>query len=434
LPGVTDDGATDDGNRSSVLPGRIELAVSFPEVDVLEAEYRRLLGYPRGAVLSERAQELAGCARAWYRANGRPWVYAREAGSLDLAGDAIRLEGAPFRSLRLRTLAEQAGAGGAVLVAASAGSALETEAQRLWREEKPDEYFFLEVFGSAVVECLITTIGARLCDWAESRGLAVLPHDSPGYPDWDIGEQARLLDLLRQGGQQPLPGRLETLESGALRPKKSQLAVFGLTSHTERVRRLTELSLCESCSYLPCQFRRAPYAGGTGCASIETVRFATFSGVRDYSTNRKALRRWAAERLTISQRDDGTSDARFRYQGTTCTNMGRPLEFDYHVSLGRREEGYPILEARCAPAPGDTGHTFMCQYDADGKLLAAVDAEKPLLGRPLHEVLAWQRPSDPTGCYCEPASRQHKWGLVLETIHYALLGQESPAGEIPIRR
>lgn len=413
---------------------RLELAVSFPEVDVLEPEYHRLLGYPRGAVLSERAQELAGCARAWYRANGHPWVYAREAGEIEVASDVVRLEGTPFRSRRLRTLIEQAGAGGAILVAASAGSELEVEAQRLWREEKPDEYFFFEVFGSAVVECLVTTIGARLCDWAESRGLAVLPHDSPGYPDWDIGEQARLLDLLRQGGQQPLPGRLETLESGALCPKKSQLAVFGLTSHTERVRRLTELSPCENCSYLPCQFRRAPYGGGAGGAPIETVRFATFSGAPGYSTNRRALRRWAAERLTISRRDDGISDARFRYQGTTCTNMGRPLEFDYHVSLGRREQGYPILEARCGPAPGDTGHTFMCQFDVGGSLLAAVGAEKPLLGRPLHEVLAWQRPPDAAGCYCEPASRQHKWVLVLETIHYALLGQESPSGETPIRR
>jgi len=253
-PRVPSPGATDDGTRSSVLPQN-----SFPQVGVLEAEYHRLLGYPRGAVLSERARELAGWARAWYRGNGQPWVYAREAAGIQLAGDVVRLEGAPFRSRRLQALFEQAAAGGAVLVAASAGGALEMEAQRLWREEKPDEYFFLEVLGSAVVECLITTVGARLCDWAETRGMAVLPHDSPGYPDWDIGEQARLLDLLRQGGQQHLPGELETLESGALRPKKSQLAVFGLTKHTERVRRLTELSPCGNCSYTPCQFRRAPY-------------------------------------------------------------------------------------------------------------------------------------------------------------------------------
>jgi hypothetical protein len=249
----------------------LDLAGSFPEVDVLDPEYRRLLGYPRGAALSERAQELAGWAHAWYRANGQPWVYVREAAALELAGDVIRLEGAPFRSLRLRALLEQAAAGGAVLAAASAGSALEEEAQRLWREEKPDEYFFLEVFGSAVVECLVTAIGARLCGWAESRGFAVLPHDSPGYPGWDIAEQARLLELLRQGGQQPLPGELETIESGALLPKKSQLAVFGLTRHTERVRRLTELSPCQNCSYTPCQFRRAPYAR-TACAAPEEIQ------------------------------------------------------------------------------------------------------------------------------------------------------------------
>ena len=28
--------------------------------------------------------------------------------------------------------------------------------------------------------------------------------------------------------------------------------------------------------------------------------------------------------------------------------------------------------------------------------------------------MRWARPASPAGCYCEPASRQHKWGLVLE--------------------
>ena len=52
----------------------------------------------------------------------------------------------------------------------------------------------------------------------------------------------------------------------------------------------------------------------------------------------------------------------FRYDGTTCTNMGRPLTFHYNVKLGPRAEGYPIREQRCAPAAGDTGHELMCQY------------------------------------------------------------------------
>ena len=43
-----------------------------------------------------------------------------------------------------------------------------------------------------------------------------------------------------------------------LRPKKSLLAVFGLTRHIDRVRRLTDLVPCENCSFLTCQYRRSP--------------------------------------------------------------------------------------------------------------------------------------------------------------------------------
>ena len=68
------------------------------------------------------------------------------------------------------------------------------------------------------------------------------------------------------------------------------------------------------------------------------------------STSRRC-KRWSDERLTLTRRADGTIDAVFRYEGTTCTNMGRPLQFDYRVTLGPRDEGYPIREQRCEPAP-----------------------------------------------------------------------------------
>ena len=48
------------------------------------------------------------------------------------------------------------------------------------------------MFGSAVVEHLTTMTGARLCAWAEGHEMAVLPHYSPGYPEWDIAQQAEL--------------------------------------------------------------------------------------------------------------------------------------------------------------------------------------------------------------------------------------------------
>ena len=372
-------------------------------VDVQPAEYNRLLGYPRDHVSSGRARELADWARGWYAENGRPWVYSRQEDEVAISDGSIHIDGVPFRSGRLQKTLVDAEAHGVILVAVSAGPELEQEAQRLWREEKPDEYFFLETFGSAVVEHLTTATGARLCDWAEARGMAVLPHYSPGYPEWDIMEQPRLLDLI---GREALPGSVEVLESGALRPKKSLLAVFPLTRHAHRIRRLSELVPCGNCSYAPCRYRRLPYAAN------DRAR---------YAVNTKALKRWAQERLSLERREDGAIDALFRYEGTTCTNMGRPLAFHYHVTLGPREAGYPIREQRCGPAPGDTGHTYMCEYLKNAKpLLAAIDREQPLLGRSLNEILSWKRPASLAGCYCEPASREHKWGLVLETIHYAL--------------
>jgi hypothetical protein len=50
----------------------------------------------------------------------------------------------------------------------------------------------------------------------------------------------------------------------------------------------------------------------------------------------------------------------------------------------------------------------------------AIAREHPLRGRPLDDVLTWPRPASPAGCYCDAEARDHKWGLVLETIHYAL--------------
>ena len=381
----------------------IEWADIQPDVNVPPAEYLRLLGYPRNRQPEGRAAELAEWARAWYADNGHPWIYVREAETLDISGGTIAIDGTPFTSARLEHSLECAGAHGAILAAVCAGTEAEQATHRLWREEKPDEYFFLEMFASAVVEHLVVSAGARLCAWAEERGMAVLPHYSPGYAEWDVSEQPRLLAALKRC---PLPGELQALESGALVPQKSQLAVFGLTRRIDRVERLTDIQPCENCSLTPCRYRRAPYRE---------------QPLARYTVNPKALRRWAAERLRIQRLADGRILAKFRYDGTTCSNMGMPLAFDYTVLLGSREQGYPIVEQSCAPAPGDSGFQSMCQYIKRGEeLMDEVAREKPLAGRPLEDVLAWNRAANLSGCYCDAAGRDHKWGLVLETIHFKL--------------
>ena len=385
----------------------IEFTDRAPAVEVEEAEYLRLLGYPRGFVPEGRGGELACWAREWYGRNGRPWLCVREARQFGMDGGRIQIEGAEFESQRLRRTLTRAEAHSVVIAAVSAGADLEEEARRLWDAERPDEYFFLETFGSAVVERLTTVAGALLCAEAESQAMAVLPHYSPGYPEWDIAQQGALLELMRRRGH--LPGAVEVLESGALRPKKSLLAVFGLTRHMESRRHLSELVPCENCSFAPCQYRRTPY--------VER-------GAR-YAVNSRALRKWAAERLILRAADDGGVHARFRYDGTTCTNMGRPLTFHYDVHLGPREQGFPIRAEQCSPAPGDEGYKCMCEYIRDrDKLMAGMAAEKPLMGQPLSAALAWRPAASAAGCYCEAESRQHKWALVLETIHYALTQTE----------
>ncbi len=363
----------------------IEFVDTLPEVYVQPAEYQRLLGLPAGFVLTDRMLELADAARAWYAQHGRPWLYARGCDRAQIAGEEVRLDGVAFHSPPLRKMFDVAAADRAVLAAVSAGPELEQQAQSLWHSEKPDEYFFLEMYGSAVVEHLIALTGARLCAWAETHAAAVLPHYSPGYPEWDIAEQSQLLDLICRSRSSSLPTSIEVLVSGMLRPKKSLLAVFGLTENIELARPLTGKALCENCSYLSCQYRRAPYQrtveGSAGSArvvadsasqnplplgegrvranapsSLPSPQPAPEEGASfrspNYSINVKALRRWAEQRLQLTRHHDGTIEAHFRYSGTTCTNLGRPTRL--RLSRGPRppRRRLPHPRATLQPSPG----------------------------------------------------------------------------------
>jgi hypothetical protein len=417
----------------------VELIEIHPEIAVQESEYKRLLGFPANYALEGRVRELADAAREWYLQNGRPWIYARETEDFKLGSGSLSVNGAEFMSKRLHGQLLQAEAHQGVVVAVSAGGQCEERAHQLWEEGKPDEYFFMEIFGSAVVEHLVTVAGAHLCAWADGHGMAVLPHYSPGYSGWDMADQIKLFDLLQPKNVNGFPGEINIRESGMLQPKKSLLALFGVTRRLDRVRSIAELVPCENCSFPSCKYRRVPFV--QSLPQLEDVarlgpalRTARLTGAGNrsvlnhaakYSVNLRALRKWSQERLKLTHREDGSVEARFHYEGTTCSNMGLPLEFDYQVKLGPAAGRFQILQADCTPSDGDTGHTQMCAYLSDSKkLMGAIAEEKPLLGRPLAEVLEWRRPSIPSGCYCEFDARLHKWGLVLEVLHYALVEHE----------
>jgi hypothetical protein len=232
-----------------------------PEARVEDAEYRRLLGYPRHYEPEGRSLELMAWARAWYAENGRPWIYRREA-EVSLAAGALRLDGVGFDCAELSAHFGKAQVERAVLIAASAGAAAEGQAQILWQEGKPDEYFFLQAYAAAVVERLVAETSARICAGAERDGLIAVPHYSPGYAGWDVAEQNKLFQLIAAGMAGEWPEPIEVLSSGMIRPTKSLLGVFGLTARNPQSLASVRLVPCRSCSFSPCQFRRAPYRHG----------------------------------------------------------------------------------------------------------------------------------------------------------------------------
>lgn len=230
-----------------------------PDCNVPEAEYLRLLGYPRHHPLEERARELADWARAWFSKHGRPWIYARPTDAVQIMDAHLSINGTEFFSQLLREQFSATHATQAVVIAVSAGPECEAHARELWQDGKPDEYFFLEMFGTAVVEQLIATANGHICAWADTQKRTALPHHSPGYSGWDISEQPKLWRLLTDATTGALPGELTVLESGMLKPKKSLLALVGVASQREAATRLARLVPCETCALLVCQFRRAPH-------------------------------------------------------------------------------------------------------------------------------------------------------------------------------
>ena len=413
-----------------------------PDCQVQEAEFIRLLGYPAGHELEGRARELADATRQWYAEHGRPWIYARQTEAMELDGNGVKINGAGFASPPLHEQFSAAQVHSVLLVAVSAGPQCEARARALWQEGKPDEYFFMEMFGSAVVEHLVTIANGRICAWADENAMVALPHYSPGYSGWDVADQTRLWDLIRPTAGCDFPGELEVLDTGMLRPKKSLLAVVGLTRHLDQARSSAKLVPCENCALPGCRYRRVPYVhfppqmeevgrlqpDAPGSSTAPTISASGLNHHARYSTHFKALRKWSQERLQLKTLPDASIEARFRYEGTTCSNMGRPLEFDYHVLLAPAQDRHRIVEAACVPAPGDTGRTFQCEYLKDAESFTrAIAAERPLLGCPLNDVLDWERAYSPSGCYCDAAKRFHKWGLVLEVIHYALVQREKEA-------
>ena len=139
-------------------------------------------------------------------------------------------------------------------------------------------------YASAVVEHLVTSTGAQsLRLGGESRHGRLAPLQSRlSRMGYCRAAPASRVDA--EDAQAAFPSNVEVFDTGMLRPKKTLLAVFGLTRHTDRLRRLSDLVPCENCSFGPCQYRRAPIA------ALRNVRRATPSSHRGLGSGRRVQR------------------------------------------------------------------------------------------------------------------------------------------------
>lgn len=233
-----------------------ELIDKQPIVQVPDEELHRLLGLPPGRALDDHWQGLQTELGEWYREQGHPWMYALRLDGMKVQRDSIRVAGVEFKSARLARRFREVAAGSVYVAAVSAGIECESRANQAWLEGRSDEYFFLEMFGAAVVEQLIRILGSRLCQANSPIGRAVLPHYSPGFTGWDILDQIKLWALLN--AQASLPGSIEIMETGMIHPKKSLLALFGVTERMDLARRISSGLPCQRCSLERCQYLRIP--------------------------------------------------------------------------------------------------------------------------------------------------------------------------------
>lgn len=376
-----------------------QLLPAFDSADqVSRVLFRRHLGVPTCAEFDESLEELLNRTRGWYRESGTPWAGARCWGIQRYVYDVIHLEGHSTLSdpVLARGL-DRVGAHAMVVVGLTAGTAVHQHIDELSQQGRPEEAMFFNSYALATVEHRLAAIQTHLRTLFSTDGITVLPQYTAGYDGWNNVERRRLLRLLQCGSiSEELPLKLNA--SGELLPPTSALAVFGLTRRTSFDESLDQYWTCRV---------------GAGTANGLGPR---------YAFPERALRRWSDERLKIKALTDGRLAATFRFDGTTCSNMGMPLAFDYRLLLQRSQRsGYRIEEFSCTPAENHTGFEKMCSYQKNGEqFMNELTSYCPLVGKPLSEALVWEPTTSPAGCLCTRASQDHKWRIVLQAIHFAL--------------
>ena len=215
---------------------RIEVSASELAHGVPESDYLRLLTWPPDRPLSPPLQQRARGAREWYARHGRPFLAARR---LSIAAIDCR-----SRDARDRRRADQLGAGRAT--ACLRGPCARGRGGQLRRRGDPARradvgrrspgrgLFSRPSRGRRDGACCCGKQAGLLSDPSSPATEYASPHLSPGSAEWDIADQSILMRLLSEADP-VVCGPITLLDSGALDPAHSALAVYGLARSPGRL-------------------------------------------------------------------------------------------------------------------------------------------------------------------------------------------------------
>ncbi|MFQ5826043.1 MAG: vitamin B12 dependent-methionine synthase activation domain-containing protein [Dehalococcoidia bacterium] len=136
----------------------------------------------------------------------------------------------------------------AAVFAVTIGGSLEGQVRQLADEGRVLEAAIMDAVGSDAAEKAATAVQGRVREIANAQGLGISSRFSPGYCDWDIGQQTMVFHAMngRSAG-------IRLTDSCLMVPRKSVSGVIGMSPHGGELERW---SPCQSCKRRNCPGRR----------------------------------------------------------------------------------------------------------------------------------------------------------------------------------
>ncbi|MDO5348622.1 MAG: vitamin B12 dependent-methionine synthase activation domain-containing protein [Lachnospiraceae bacterium] len=213
-------------------------------MEVDRREVLRYLGYGR-AQADETVMELMESCLEQLEAAAEPRHLVREYPLMLLPENEI--DGGCFRTKSRNLSRNLKDCTQILLFAATLGVGVDHLIQRYNRLQM-SRAVVLQAASAAMIEEYCDTVCTQLRRDYEEQGLYLRPRFSPGYGDFPLSCQPRLLDALEAGKRIGI----KLTDSFLMMPSKSVTAVMGVSKKPYRC----EVKGCEACSKMDCAYRR----------------------------------------------------------------------------------------------------------------------------------------------------------------------------------